>query len=382
LSDYSMTLDWLAEIRKRTQILSRQGKSLNKRTVFTISSTSKTDPSDRPYLTPLRENPGELVSGVVVRTLDQGALAAWVLEGVVDRVYVDAEAKKGIKTEHDAQLFLSAGVPTLEGYLKGKDWVGTTLPEVCFPYFKNSEARIFKPNDLTVESVWFFLMEKKPAPGVVVILGAGNIGFKLGLKLVETGYNVAMVRRDKSALQKLVDTIELVKPPHSPGKSFIPLDLNEILSKADVVLGCSDGTPVITEDIVKIVPKDCLILDVGKGTFSRLAVKEAHHRNLEIYRTDITSGLDGFLVGAAKNHQILHQELGRKEIEPGLAVVSGGFLGRENDVIVDNFLNPRMIIGVADGLGDLIRELSLDQEKRIKKVKEVILERMQENIRI
>ena len=375
-----MTLDWLAEIRKRTQILSRQGKSLNKRTVFTISSTSKTDPSDRPYLTPLRENPGELVSGVVVRTLDQGALAAWVLEGVVDRVYVDAEAKKGIKTEHDAQLFLSAGVPTLEGYLKGKDWVGTTLPEVCFPYFKNSEARIFKPNDLTVESVWFFLMEKKPAPGVVVILGAGNIGFKLGLKLVETGYNVAMVRRDKSALQKLVDTIELVKPPHSPGKSFIPLDLNEILSKADVVLGCSDGTPVITEDIVKIVPKDCLILDVGKGTLAGAAVEMAHSRNLEIYRTDITSGLDGFLAGIEKNSHIIKYELGRAEIEAELFVISGGYLGRYEDVIVDNFSNPKFILGMADGRGDLIRELKDSQTELIRKVKDYILYAVRESI--
>jgi len=45
--------------------------------------------------------------------------------------------------------------------------------------------------------------------------------------------------------------------------------------------------------------------------------------------------------------------LGRREVEPGLFVVSGGYLGLVDDIVVDNYLVPSQIIGVCDGMGDL-----------------------------
>lgn len=383
MSDHTMVAGWIEDIRKRTQILARQAQESGKQTVFTISSTSKTDPQHRPYLTPLRENPTELVSGVVVRTLDQGALASWVLDGVVDQVYIDAEGKKGMGRDHDAGLFNFLGAPEwgpIKDGILGHEMI--SLPEVCLPYLTRSKAGIYKPNDLTVESVWYFLLEKHLPPGKIVILGAGNIGFKLGLKLVETGYDVVLYRRDLKALELLVSAIDSVKPPFSTGSASAGTDIMEEVKSAKAVIGCSDGVPVISGEIAQVVPGDCLLLDVGKGSVSKEAVQTAHQRRLEIYRTDITSGLDGFLAGTNKNRHILKYELGRRELEPGLAVVSGGYLGRRGDVIVDNFLNPKFIVGLADGSGDLDRTTTSETETKIKKVKDFIVMKLQESIRI
>lgn len=67
----------------------------------------------------------------------------------------------------------------------------------------------------------------------------------------------------------------------------------------------------------------------------------------------------------------MEQEMGRQEIEKGIFVVSGGFLGLSGDIVVDNYRNSRRIIGVADGMGDLKKELSEKDQERLS----IIIER-------
>ena len=52
----------------------------------------------------------------------------------------------------------------------------------------------------------------------------------------------------------------------------------------------------------------------------------------------------------------------------GENLVSGGFLGRKNEIVVDNVRNPKMVYGIADGRGDFVRQFSIQQVERFKKL--------------
>ena len=52
----------------------------------------------------------------------------------------------------------------------------------------------------------------------------------------------------------------------------------------------------------------------------------------------------------------------------GENIVSGGFMGRKNEIVVDNVRNPKMVYGIADGRGDFVRQFSIQQVERFKKL--------------
>ena len=54
----------------------------------------------------------------------------------------------------------------------------------------------------------------------------------------------------------------------------------------------------------------------------------------------------------------MENETGRNQIEEGIFIVSGGYMGHMDDIVVDNYSSPTRVIGVADGCGDFKKELT------------------------
>ena len=72
----------------------------------------------------------------------------------------------------------------------------------------------YKPNDLTVVTVWLVLAQKVGllSDKTVAIIGCGNIGFKLALKLAESSANIRITRRNRKVGNAMVNAVNLVKP--------------------------------------------------------------------------------------------------------------------------------------------------------------------------
>ena len=68
------------------------------------------------------------------------------------------------------------------------------------------------------------------------------------------------------------------------------------------------------------------------------------------------------------SNNLLEKSTGYRVIN-GQKIVSGGLLAEENDVIVDNFNNPKNIFGLSDGKGDIKDSISRKDNQRIKKIK-------------
>ena len=59
---------------------------------------------------------------------------------------------------------------------------------------------------------------------------------------------------------------------------------------------------------------------------------------------------------------------GVRNIKKTLRIVSGGFIGKKGDVVVDNYLKPTQILGIADGSGKFEKKISKRLRKKIQEI--------------
>jgi hypothetical protein len=158
-----------------------------------IGSTVKKVKNDNYYITPIRNTGTMIVGGVIVYNEQQAINIAKRIDGEVDYILVDVE-KKTPRSKSDY-----GDVPNIERRVR--------------EHVSHSELWVYKGNDLTVEAVDALLghLYKDNLHGIgrtkIAILGTGNLGAKLALKLVERGANVFVTRRDIKKLEKITDEL-------------------------------------------------------------------------------------------------------------------------------------------------------------------------------
>ena len=337
-------------------------KSFGKKTVFSISTTAKQEQS--PYLTPVRVCKDFVLGGCVI--FDQEHLSSLLnnIDGAVDIILSDSEKMIPLHVRK-----LNSGV------IDQSDQLGeVTISNICFQAIKKSHVFEFKPNDLTVNSAWSFLsqrlnyLDKKK----ICILGAGNIGSKLALKLVECGAEVFIYRRNIDKGNIIVNGLNLIKPECVTTKIQLCSDAAQASSMADVLIGASSGSPIIDENIVKNLRRDCLIVDLGKNNLTENAIKIATEYSMNIYRTDVTPAIESFVYELLKTQDILKHSCGKKDL--GFCnIVSGGYFGGSGDIVVDRIDSPSLVLGVAQGNGLLKSKLNTTDKDNIKRLKKSLI---------
>ena len=215
-----------------------------------------------------------VVGGVIVFSEEQAIEITRVVDGKVDCVLVDAEKVADVNSISGESSNIERAVR--EKVIKSTLWV-------------------YKGNDLSVEAVDSLLsyLLKDSLKGLggmkIAIIGGGNFGSKLALKLVERAANVFLTRRDKEKLKTIVDAINLIKPRYTYAKVICTEDNLIAANKAEVLIGTTDGKAIISERMVQSLAKNAIIIDAGKGTLTVEAIKTAEKMDIPIYRLDITA---------------------------------------------------------------------------------------------
>jgi len=351
-------LDHLQRVEKILGDVLLLAASEHKRSGFCIGNTSKVDSSGL-YFSPIR-NTRQLVAGsVIVYEAHHASEIARAVDGRVDYVLVDAEKK----VEPEPDYFGSGDRGNIERAVRDEVKISTILT--------------YKGNDLSVDSIdcILTLMTHDIISGIggkkVTIIGAGNLGSKLALRLVERGANVTLTRRNQEKLVSIVKALNYIKPEQTFGVVRGTTDNEEGAAGADILVGMTNGIPVISSKMVDALAPNALIMDAGKGCLFPDAIKRANAQGLTIMRVDVRPGFDGQVAMLMRAESLLKQTLGRSVVN-GVSVVSGGLLAREGEVVVDDVHAPRVVFGVADGCGDFVRILSSDEEARVQVVKESI----------
>ena len=366
--------DWLEQTENLAIEIRTQAQKEGGLAIFTISSTVKIRENGHPFLTPMRRIIHGFIGGAVVFSQTQAILVCKRIDGMVDQILVDAEKKIGITFGVDENTLKHFGLELPTDWDLGRVYVEMgNLSGACERHIKKSHFQEYKPNDVTVESVWHFLSNRyRTLSGKrITIIGSGNIGFKLALKLVESGSHVELVRRDLWRGTLMADVINIAK--HESTIAIAHYNPNPLQASlfCDVLIGCTNGTPAITWEMIQSMKPDGIVIDVGKGCVFKDAVQKAVEHEIPIIRCDITSAIDGLISTIKRTQIIMEQEMGRLEIEKGIFIVSGGFLGLEGDIVVDNYRSPHRIIGVTDGMGDLKQVLSKKDQHNIVVIKKV-----------
>lgn len=320
---------------------------------FTIGNTSKID-NENYYFTPIRDTEKIIFSGIVLYSEYLAKKVAKYVDGKVDYVLVDAEKKISPKIDP----------ANLE----------RTVREVI----KISKLWIYKGNDLAVDAIDILItfLTKNDITGIggkkVAIIGSGNIGSKLGLYMVERGAKVYLTRRNFQKLKQIVRTINVIKPNHTHECAHAVQSNLKASKSADVLIGSTNGIPVITKNMIKSLNQNAIIIDVGKGTVHMDAALFAEKNNIPIYRVDITAAFEGFIKKSFIVEKMIKKTIGKKIIL-GEKIVSGGLLAGLGDIVVDDISNPKFIYGISNGKGDFIRNLTKKQKNKITKLSKLII---------
>ena len=347
-----------------------KNKKLNSSIFYSISSTSS-DIKVNPYTTPVRFSGNKIIAGVIIGSQIEAVITANCVKNYIDYLLLDVEKKIPIQNIPEDSIFLAFNL-NKTAFIENS----RTVSGVEFGNISSAVRKIFppdkiinyKPNDLTVESIWFFLSHKfENFAGLkIAIIGAGNIGFKLALKLVESGTFVNLNRRDHILGSQLANTINSIKPRNTIADAKFYADPVRACTLCDVIIGTGKSNSlIVTETMVNVMMENGILIDCGKGNITEKAINYAYNLGLNVYRGDVTSGIISFVEQADVIKNTLNNKTGRKLIKNNIFIISGGVYGKLEDIVVDNYDYPNVVYGMADGRGQILINLTEAQSRKI-----------------
>ncbi len=346
---------------------------------FSISTLTCNNNLNKPYITPVRFLENSIICGVVIFSQIQCIVVTSIVKNIVDGLLIDIEQKHSMDIAADNDMLKLKNLNLKVKYqvdFKNNICSFDNILSIARAIASNVKIIEYKANDLTVDSIWTFLSAKFNylVDKKIAVIGCGNIGSKLALKLVESGANVIIVRRDSVKGKRIVDAINIIKPVLSKGCASYNHSAVDASKCCDVIVGTANtDNQVITWDCISGLSKNGFIIDAGKGNIETSAIRKSIDNNIDIYRGDVSAALYGFVSQRQKMQKTL-QNIGRFEIDKDLniSIVSGGFMGRNGDFVVDSITNPKIVYGVANGSGSLKITLNQTDKKNIEIVKKYI----------
>jgi hypothetical protein len=242
------------------------------------------------------------------------------------------------------------------------------LYAIAKKYIQKSEVYTNKPNDLAVESTDVLLQHHFSGDldgKNILIIGTGNIAFKLALRLAERNIQVFIDGRNEHKVRQIVETINMVIPSYSKYE-VRKMDANHFEGNLDAIIPFISAEKAISETYTKWLHEASISIDGGIGNFSEDYIASALAKNTKIIRLDVRIALpfmEASIISLFPTFDFFERVSGEKVIE-GLNVVAGGIIGKEGSVIVNQIENPDQIIGIANGYGGVKNESALSTEER------------------
>jgi hypothetical protein len=326
----------MKDIKSVVSSIKKIAKLNNKISCIFLGNTVQKEKSSF-YITPIRENKKFIFCSVILFNDTSAKKIAKIIDGQVDYILVDTEKK--IQT-----IYKLSGLVNIE----------RTIKETV----KKSKLRVYKGNDLSILSTetlinYYFLNDKRGISGKkAIIIGAGNIGFKLALKFVENGASTYLIRGKKKYLSDIVRTINIIKPKGTRSSAFALKVIPSDLSSFDIIIGSADQKNLIKKMHVNKVNDKKLFIDLGKGTFSKDCIKYLLNKKNNIFRLDATSSYFSYLDNIIYTESLYKKDIYLNKIN-NYNFVSQGILGKKNDIIVDDAKKPKKILGICVGDGNL-----------------------------
>lgn len=325
--------------------LSSVSKKNGKTSVFTIASSYfKKSSSVSPFI---RESDLFVLGNSVVTSQEDFGKIIGEIDGKVDIILIDHEMKNS----------------NTEGIYE-------TAKALC----KKSRIYSYSDEDLLARicAIAIFQIAKDVKNKKIAVFGSEILGNKLSIYLAERGAKVFLCDENLDRLKIIVNGLNLIKSPYAP-EITLTSDKKDASKDAEILVGTTHNKPAIMLDAVKSMIKGGFLFDAGIGSVHGVALEYAMKMGINTYRPDMKAGLSGEILSILETDFQITSILGKAKMG-GVSVVAGGILGRKGDVIIDSISNPAAVLGIADGNGGFVQDITLYLEK-IKKVKSEIIRR-------
>ena len=319
-------IERLREIIETTVSRSRQERKI---AMFSIATTANVN-NEEMIFPVIRETDRTVCGNILLNSERYLEEIVREIDGIVEIILVDAETK--VSTLINLELRVR------------------NLVKKCKIY-------TFRPNDFSVDAADALIAQLKVPlnGGKIAIIGGGNVGSKLALKLVERGADVYLSRRSKNKLEKIVDGLNAIKSDYLTSKVYYAAQNLEASKNADVLIGATPGIAAITADMVGNMKEGGLVMDAGSGTIYPDAIEEAKKRNIKVLCLFMKPGYDGALETILQTEKLIQNQ--KSKDLGSFSIITGAVFGKRGDIIVDSADNPAEILAIADGKGDVIPDI-------------------------
>jgi len=321
-------------------------KKTGKKSIFTVSTSTKGQEVVFPFI---RENNISVIGNCEVNTVKQLNEVIKAIDGIVDVILIDA----GKKIEK-RNLF-------------------QTVSEIV----KKSETMSYKDTDawaVAADTLISQIIGNNISNSKIAIFGCNNPSIKLAQRLSERGATITLWDENLNKLNKTVKGLNLIKE-----NNLVEGEIDKIKAStdSDVIIGFTIKEAVISKEMLEKMNPGGLVIDASIGAISSKGIQYALNSGIKIYRLDMRAGLSGEIIMALETKELIKNVVGESEIN-GVTIVAGGFIGKKGDVVVDSISNPVKIIGIANGMGGIIKNVEelKRHEKSVRKVRSGIAERM------
>ncbi len=269
------------------------------------------------------------------------------LDGVVDIVLVDVEAKQSL------------------------DLMG-----IATQYVQHSSIVAYKPNDASVEAADLLVRQhfKDQLNGkTILILGAGNISAKLALRLCERNASIKMLSRNYSKASTVADGLNAILPKYSRSaiKAIESLS-NQPLFDGLVSFVAADG--VAQEEMAYLVKRGGIAIDGGINNLSPGFLKASGENGVICNRMDVRLGFVYSLLSSSPDVSNFYMNVRGERFDDNIRLLAGGIIGNRGDIIVDRIQQPTQIVGMANGVGGVLssKDYSSKDKIRLERAREIL----------
>ena len=227
------------------------------------------------------------------------------------------------------------------------------LPALARECVQLGVLRPHKPNDATVRSLDVLvthLVGFDLTGQTMAVLGTGNLGFKAALLLAERGANVQVQGRDPEAAHRVAAAITSVMPRHGTSQVTVWQE-----RQVDVLVTALSARGAVGGEWAAHLSTGANAIDAGIGNLSTDFLERALAKGARVVRLD-TRTTGSQLVTPAPG--FFERSFGQAEVG-GVKIVSGGIIGLRGTVVVDSYVRPTRILGLADGQGGLLSTESI-----------------------
>lgn len=325
--------------------LSSVSKKNGKTSVFTIASSYfKKSSSVSPFI---RESDLFVIGNSVVTNQEDFGKIISEIDDKVDIILIDDEMKNS----------------NTEG-----------IYEIAKALCKKSRIYSYSDEDLLARicAITIFQIAKDIKNKKIAVFGSEILGNKLSIYLAERGAKVFLCDEDLDRLKIIVNGLNLIKSTYAP-EITLTSDNKDASKDAEILVGTTHNKPIIMLEAVKSMLKGGFLFDAGIGSVHGAALEYAVKMGINTYRPDMKAGLSGEILSILETDFQITSILGKAKIG-GVSVVAGGIFGRKGDVIIDSISNPTTVLGIADGSGGFVQDMTKYLEK-IEKVKSEMMRR-------